>query len=122
MGRSQLFDRGRATIYIYPEIVEFNNRGIPLARPADTPVAVRATIVEDRSSNAELPGQVSARVVRCTTRSAPVGPWARVFYDGEDWDVAFPPHVSEGMSKATAHVEFTLRSRNGVQPAIRDEP
>ena len=44
--------------------------------------------------------------------AAPVGAWARVVYQGEEWDLAAPPHISEGVSKATRNVTFVLRSRN----------
>jgi hypothetical protein len=112
MLRSRLLDRGRAFILVYPEVTIVNKRGIPRHQPSDTPVKVRVTTVEDRSSDAELPGQVSNTVVRMTARSAPVGSWARVVYLGEEWDIATPPRFAEGVSANTQHVEFTLRSRN----------
>lgn len=97
---------------IYPEIVVINDRGIPLKVASDTPVTIYVSTMEDRSSNAELPGQVTAKVIRCQTRWAPLGSWARVVYNDEEWDVAIPPRFTPGVSKATQHVEFTLRSRN----------
>lgn len=112
--RSRLLDRGRAIVEVYPEVTVINDRGTPVKMPATTPVRVRATVTEDRSSSAELPGQVEVKVVKFTARSAPVGSWAKVMYRGEEWDVAIPPHFSVGPSRATDHVEFTLRSRNRV--------
>ncbi|WP_024816965.1 hypothetical protein [Arthrobacter sp. 31Y] len=110
--RSRLLDAGAEVVLVYPEVVEVNRRGDPLRVPSDTPVRVRVTTSVDRSSDAELPGQVSSKVVKCLARSAPVGSWARVVYAGEDWDVAYPPRLSPGVSRATRHVEFGLRSRN----------
>lgn len=97
---------------IYPEVRVIDSRGNHITVPADTPVKIRVTTAEDRSSDAELPGQVSVKVVRVLTRSAPVGSWARVVYNGEEWDLATPPRWVKGVSKATTHVEFNLRSRN----------
>lgn len=114
MHRSRLFDMGREYVLVYPEVVVYNQRGIPTKRPADQPVRVRVTSSEDRSSTAELPGFVTSKVVRIRTRSAPVGAWARVVYQGEEWDVAIPPRWTEGVSRSTRHVEFTLRSRNKI--------
>lgn len=114
MLRSRLLDRGRITVLVYPEIVVINDRGVPLKMASDTPVEVRCTSMEDRSSNAELPGQVTAKVIRFQARSAPLGAWARVVFNGEEWDVAIPPRFSPGVSRTTEHVEFTLRSRNKV--------
>lgn len=97
---------------VYPVITVINDRGTPVEVISDTPIRILVTTKEDRSSDAELPGQVSARVLRCHTRSAPVSSWGRVVYDGEEWDIAIPPRFSAGMSKSTQHVEFTIRSRN----------
>lgn len=99
---------------IYPQIVTEDDRGNDVTIASDTPVEIRVTTKEGRSSTAELPGNVSARVVEVFTRSAPVGPWARVYYDGEYWDVAIPPRFIAGMSRATRGVTFSIRSRNKV--------
>lgn len=100
---------------IYPEIVKVNSRGISEKVASTTPVRVRVTTAVDRSSDAEVPGQLSVKVVRCYARSAPVGSWARVVYDGEEYDVAIPPRFTAGVSRATRHVEFVIRSRNKLK-------
>jgi hypothetical protein len=110
--RSRILDRGTETLLVYPEVRVTDSRGNSLLQPAETPVTLRVTTAEERQSDAELPGQVSIKVVRVLTRSAPVGSWARVVYNGEEWDLAGPPRFVQGLSKATRHVEFQLRSRN----------
>ena len=110
--RSRILDRGPEYVWIYPEVLHVDARGNRVRLPSDTPVKVRVTTSEDRSSDAELPGQVSSKLVRCIARSAPITTWARVDYDGESWDLAAPPRVSKGLTRATSHVEFILRSRN----------
>lgn len=111
--RSRLLDdAGGEFVLIYPETLATNSRGDTLRVPSDTPVKVYVTTSVDRSSDAEVPGQVSAKVIKCLARSAPVDSWAKVMYQGEQWDVAYPPRHTPGISRATRHVEFGLRSRN----------
>ena len=112
--KSKLLDRGSSIIYVYPEVEVVNARGDTIQVPADVPVPVRVSTSKDRNATAELPGQVDVKIIRCVARDAPVGAWARVVYDGEEWDIAAPPHFSEGVSKATRNVTFTIRSRNDV--------
>lgn len=114
MRRSRLLDAGSDIIYIYPEVKMRDSRNNLVKVPATEPIKVRATTSYERSSIAELPGQIDLSVVKCVTRSAPVGSWARVVYDNREWDLAAPPRFSPGMSKATAFVSFTLRSRPGI--------
>lgn len=114
--RSRLLDRGRETVLVYPEVLHTDKRGNRVRIPSETPVAVRVTTSEDRSSDAELPGQVTVKIVKCLARTAPVTTWARIEYAGELWDLAAPPRFTVGVSKTTTHVEFTLRSRNYSAP------
>lgn len=113
MRRSRLLDAGTSTIYVYPEVQQRDSRNNLVKVPSDTPIKLHATTTLDRSSIAELPGQIDVSVIKCVTRDAPVGAWARVIYDGREWDLAAPPRFSPGMSKATQFVSFTLRSRPG---------
>jgi hypothetical protein len=113
--KSILLDRGRNTLVIYPETTVVNSRGESVKVPSETPVHVRVSMSEDRNATAELPGQVDVKIIRCVARDAPAGSWARVVFDGEEYDVAAPPHFSAGVSKATRNVTFTLRSRNGMR-------
>ena len=113
MRRSRLLDAGTDIILVYPEVKMRDSRGNLVKVPSDKAVTVRATTSFDRSSMAELPGQVDLSVIKCVTRDAPVGSWARIEYDGREWDLASPPRFSPGMSKSTAFVSFTIRSRPG---------
>lgn len=113
MKRSRLLDAGQSIIYVYPEVKMRDSRNNLVKVPSDTPVKVHATTTFDRSSIAELPGQIDLSVIKCVTRDAPVGSWARVVFDDQEWDLAAPPRFSPGMSKNTRFVSFTLRSRPG---------
>ena len=117
MNRSRLLDKGREKILVYPEVTVTNNRGDIVRIPSETPVEVWVTASAQRQGDAEIPGQVSVKSVRCIARDAPVGSWARIVYQGEEWDLATPPRWTQGLSRATKHVEFILRSRNKLDEA-----
>jgi hypothetical protein len=110
--RSRLLDRGREQMFIYPEVWAINGRGDKVRVPSETPVEVWVTSSAQRQGDAEIAGQVSTKSMRCITRSAPVGSWARIVFRGEEWDLASPPRFTPGLSRATEHVEFIIRSRN----------
>lgn len=115
MGRSRLLDAGRETMLIYPEVLTHNARGDEVRVPSDVPVEIRVTTSAQRQGDAELPGQVSIKAMRCIARDAPVGSWARIVFRGEEWDLAAPPRFTPGVSRNTKHVEFVIRSRNRLQ-------
>ena len=96
MVRSRLLDHGREYVDVYPEILQMNSRGVPKLIPSTTPTRVRVTTSKERSQIADLPGQVEVEVVRCIARSAPIGTWSRVVYQGKDYDLASPPRFSPG--------------------------
>lgn len=116
-GRSRILDRGREQMFIYPEVYVLNARGDQVRIPSETPVEVWVTTTGQRQGDAEIAGQVSTKSIYCMTRDAPVGSWARVVFRGEDWDLATPPRFTVGLTNATRHVEFIIRSRNRL-----DEP
>ena len=118
MARSRLLDKGRERMLIYPEVLVTNARGDTVRIPATTPVEIWVTSSGQRQGDAEIPGQVSIKSMRCITRDAPVGSWARIVFRGEEWDLAVPPRFSPGISKATTHVEFIIRSRNRLDEPI----
>lgn len=113
MRRSRLLDAGTDVIWVYPEVKVRDSRNNLVKIPAETPVKMHATTALDRSSIAELPGQIDLEVVKVVTRDAPVGSWARILHNNREWDLAAPPRFSPGMSKATRFVSFTMRSRPG---------
>lgn len=112
MVKSRLLDKGAVWIEVFPEIVETNSRGRTIRLPSTVGVMCRATISKDRSQTAVLQGQIAIEVMRVVVRKAPVGPWSRVRIGEEDYDLTAPPHFTPGASKATAHAEFTIRSRS----------
>lgn len=115
MVRSRLLDRGRETLLVYVEETATDSFGNIVRRPSGDGIELRVTSSEDRSSEAELPGQVSNKVVRILARQVPAGSWSRIIYAGEEWDLASPPRMTTGATKRLKHIEFTIRSRNRLQ-------
>jgi hypothetical protein len=110
--KSQLLDRGQGILTIYPQITVTNSRGDKMNVPSDVGYKLRVSMSRDRNASAELAGQVDVKMIRCLARSVPNGTWARVEYEGEEWDLVAPPHHGVGASKATRSVSFVIRSRN----------
>ena len=115
MVRSRLLDRGRESLIVYVEETATDSLGNLIKRPSGDGIVLRVTSSEDRSSDAELPGQVSNKVVRIMARQVPAGSWSRVVYNGEEWDLASPPRMTPGVTSRLKHIEFTIRSRNRLQ-------
>lgn len=112
MTKSRLLDKGTEDMFIYPQIEATDKRGNTIEIASDTPVKIRVSTSIDQGSDAELAGQVSVKVLRVITRHAPLESWARIVYAGEEWDLAYPPRQTPGVSRATRHTEFGIRSRN----------
>jgi hypothetical protein len=112
MVRSRLLDGGREKLTVYLEEVATDSLGNKVKRPSGVGIDIRVTSSEDRSSDAELPGQVTNKVVRIMARQVPIGSWSRVIFNGEEWDLASPPRFTPGASTRLKHIEFTIRSRN----------
>lgn len=113
--RSRLLDRGRETLTVYLEETATDSLGNTIKRPSGDGVELRVTASEDRSSDAELPGQVSNKVLRIMARQVPAGSWSRVIFRGEEWDLGLPPTFTEGATRRLRHIEFTIKSRNRLQ-------
>lgn len=118
--KSRLLDRGSELMLIYPQVEQHDSRGNKVFRPSPHPVTVRVTVSEDRGSDAELAGQISSEVLRVLTRKAPAGSWGRIMFRDESWDIVAPPIKTPGMSRATRHVEFNIRSRNSKHDGVDD--
>jgi len=113
MRSSRLLDRGNEEITLYAEKKVVNSRREPLiVWDPDTYVTVMVTAVTDRQADAEVVGQLSVKALRIMTRTPIPGSWGRAKFRGEWWDLKEPPTQSMGISKATRHWEFAIRSRN----------
>ena len=75
---------------------------------------VRVAPQPERSSKAEVPGQMTVDVVSLRTRAdlSGVDMWSRVFYRGRWYDLAAPPAYHRG-TRPTRHWTITCRFRPG---------
>ncbi|WP_181448642.1 phage head completion protein [Nonomuraea aridisoli] len=105
-----LLDGGPDEVLIYPEVVTLDERGNEVRVPAETPVPARGRVQPVASSEAAVAGQQVTTTYRFITRNAPLGAWARVVWDGREWDLAGEPQWSRG-SLRTRHVTALLQAR-----------
>lgn len=101
-------------IRIYPTVTVTDRRGDTQEQPGEDYYEVRAWIVPDRSSRAEVPGQQEIDVYRVGidphTRLENVNLWSRVVWDGDDWDLVSPPAHRRG-SRHVRHQTIVIRRR-----------
>ncbi|SDI41056.1 Phage head-tail joining protein [Sinosporangium album] len=105
-----LLDDGPDEVLIYPETTTTDDRGNEVRGPSAVPVALRCRVQPVTSDEAAVAGQQVATTYRLITRSAPLGAWARVVWDGREWDVVGEPQKSNG-SPRTRHITALLRAR-----------
>lgn len=112
--------RGRPVTF-YPQKLVTDNRGNPkYLVDHDSPIEVRCWIYPQRSSKAEVPGQVGIDVIRVgfNTRHPDGTPiegvslWSMARYNGRDWDLVSPPELHWG-TRHTHHYSVDMRARPG---------
>lgn len=106
-----------ATVYPYKTIVDGRGQRVRVA-DTDNPIQVVAAFVPERSARAELAGQQQIQIVKMIVRHdiENFELWARVRWDGSDWDVVTPPAYHHG-TRHTRHVTASLRRRPLPPPA-----
>ncbi|OLT27792.1 hypothetical protein BJF83_17320 [Nocardiopsis sp. CNR-923] len=105
-----LLDWGPEEVDVYPQVDGTDPDGNPVRGPSDTPTKVYARVQPVTSTDVIAAGQQTTTRYRMITRDAPVGAWARVVWDGRDWDVEGEPLWRNGSSR-TRHVTAILRAR-----------
>ncbi|MGC4928075.1 phage head completion protein [Streptomyces sp. DT117] len=101
----------RVRVWRTAELVDNRGNKVITADPAG-PVEVRAAIIPQRSSKAEVPGQQQINVVRLVVNAdlEGVSLWSRVEYAGREWDVVSPPAYHHG-DRRTRHWSIDIRER-----------
>lgn len=105
-----LLDNGPDVLTVYPEVETTDAYGNVVRVPSTVPVTVRGRVQPASSDELTALGLVTETVVRFISRSFPGGPWARVEFDGREWDVVGEPRVHRG-SPRTAHKTVYLKAR-----------
>lgn len=105
-----LLDHGPETITIYTaqwgQDADGNVRWLPSA----VPVTVSAWVQPVSSTEQVLNGQLVVTVYRVIARSAPLGVWSQVTWNGRDFDVIGETQTRR-YSVPTAHVSALIRAR-----------
>lgn len=102
-------------IKVWPRKLVTDSRGNKQYQPDLTvdPSLVKAAVIPQRSSKAEVPGQQEIDVVNILVDPSlveDIGLWARVEWNGSQWDIAAPPQLRYGVRR-TRHLTIPLRRR-----------
>lgn len=110
-----LLDLGPDIVSVYPEVESTDDYGNRVMVPSESPVTVRGRWQASTSDEAADEGQQTNTFYRFICRDFPAGPYARVEFDGSDWDVVGDPKIHRG-SAMTRHATVRLKERapNGV--------
>ncbi len=107
-----LLDRLPHTVLVFPEVESDDGYDTPTRVPALVPVSVRGWMQPVSAAERQALGQQSATVYRLFAVSIPGGPWARVEWDGRDWDMLGEPLAHDGGGIiALDHMTVTLAAR-----------
>lgn len=107
-----LLDNGPDIVDVYPQVASVDDQGNTIYGPSATPVTIQARVQPVTSQEVDATGQQVRTIYRLITRSAPLGPWARVVWNEREWDIVGEPRRYNG-SPATRHVDCLLRAREG---------
>lgn len=106
-----LLDNGPDTITVYPEVESTDARyGNRILGPDDEGVTIRGRWQPGAAEESATQGQETTTLYRFLCREFPAGPYAKVTFDGSDWDVVGEPKQHRG-SAATRHVTVLLKER-----------
>lgn len=111
-----LLDDAPQSLQVYPEVVETDAYGNPMRVPGPTPVVVPGRVQPSTADENSLLGQTAFAVVRFIGRTFPGGPWAKVVYDGREWDVVGEPRRHNGIPPG--HVTVYLKARTVLVPEV----
>lgn len=108
-----LLDNGRESVVLVPEIEGTDSLDNPTRIPDPDPdhrvtVVGRMQFATSTENNSD--GQSVRTIAVFICRDFPAGAWARVIFDGVEYDVEGEPIRSNG-SDTTRHVTVTLRAR-----------
>ena len=99
-------------VTLWPLKKTIDGRGNEVVEPDyDKPITRKASVIHQRSSRAEVPGQVAVDVYRLTlpTDLEGVGLWSVVEWRGIRWDVIAPPAYRHG-TRGVRHLSMDIRA------------
>jgi hypothetical protein len=105
-----LLDLGPDVVTVYPEVESEDEYGNTVMVPSDEGVSVRGRWQPGTAEESAAEGQETSTTYRFLCRTFPAGPYARVTFDGSDWDVLGEPKHYRG-STLTGHYTVRLKER-----------
>lgn len=105
-----LLDRGPDVVQVWPEVAGTDDDGNPVRVPAATPVTLHMLVQPVSAEESAALGQGVTTIYRAIGRTFPGGAFARVAWDGRDWDVLGEPKRYNA-SPRTRHVAVLLMAR-----------
>lgn len=106
-----LLDGGPDEVTVYPDTVtDDDDYGNEIVGPALSGVTVRGRWQPSTAAESADLGQQTSTIYRFISRDFPAGPYARVEYNGAEWDVLAEPKRHRG-STTTRHVTTFLKER-----------
>lgn len=106
-----LLDSGPDEVTVYPDTkITEDDYGNRIVGPESSGVKVRGRWQPSTAEESADLGQQTSTVYRFISRDFPAGPYARVEYDGDEWDVIAEPKRHRG-SSTTRHVTTFLKER-----------
>jgi hypothetical protein len=105
-----LLDNGPDTITVYAEAESTDDYRNRVLGPSGSGVIVRGRWQPGVAEESAAQGQETTTLYRFLCRDFPAGPYAKVTFDGADWDVVGEPKKHRG-SAATRHTTVLLRER-----------
>lgn len=112
-----LLDLGPDVVTVYAETEITDDYGNRVLVPSDSGVDVRGRCQPSTAEESAVLGQQTSTTYRFLCRDFPAGPYARVVFDGSDWDVVGEPKKHRG-SALTRHSTVWLKER---APIVEDE-
>jgi hypothetical protein len=109
-----LLDNPTDVLNVYVEVESTDADGNVVQVPGGEPVEVFGRVQPVRADEAVAEGQKTVTVYRFKGRSWPSGAFARISWDGRDWDVDGEPLWSRG-SVVTRHVTVLLKARGPLE-------
>lgn len=107
-------------VKIWDDVVQYDNRGgrfvcVPVDEndvPTGTPQVVKAVLIPDRSTIADLAGQQEVDVYQMLIDpDVNAGSWARAEWRGVYWDVSAPAQLHYGSGSHVRHQTVEIRRR-----------
>lgn len=105
--------RGQPAVVYKTHLITDNRGNEVRVANMDDPIPVKAAFVPQRSTRAEVPGQVQIDVVRMLVDANLPGVdlWSQVEWNGSQWDIVSPPALHSSLSRHTRHWTIDLRKR-----------